>query len=155
MGILALIAEFENDIRRERQLDGIAKSKERGVPLRGSTQAHREGGREFATFGALRLSPLSIGPMALCISSWTGRLVALDNSRKIHKIVSRSREHQECRTTDRIKITGACLRTPEAAQPPYSAAHERARVAKVGVVRQRWNSAPAMFSRLNRVASIA
>jgi DNA invertase Pin-like site-specific DNA recombinase len=31
MGILALIAEFENDIRKERQLDGIAKAKERGV----------------------------------------------------------------------------------------------------------------------------
>src|SRR6476620_2035285 len=31
MGILALIAEFENDIRRERQLDGIAKARERGV----------------------------------------------------------------------------------------------------------------------------
>jgi DNA invertase Pin-like site-specific DNA recombinase len=31
MVILALIAEFENDIRRERQLDGIAKAKERGV----------------------------------------------------------------------------------------------------------------------------
>ena len=26
MGILALIAEFENDIRRERQTDGIAKA---------------------------------------------------------------------------------------------------------------------------------
>jgi DNA invertase Pin-like site-specific DNA recombinase len=33
MGILALIAEFENDIRRERQMDGIAKAKERGVRL--------------------------------------------------------------------------------------------------------------------------
>jgi DNA invertase Pin-like site-specific DNA recombinase len=31
MGILALIAEFENDIRRERQIDGIAKAKQRGV----------------------------------------------------------------------------------------------------------------------------
>ena len=31
MGILALIAEFENDIRRERQMDGIAKSRNRGV----------------------------------------------------------------------------------------------------------------------------
>src|SRR5262250_2809629 len=31
MGILALIAEFESDIRRERQMDGIAKAKERGV----------------------------------------------------------------------------------------------------------------------------
>ena len=31
MGILALIAEFENDIRRERQMDGIAKAMERGV----------------------------------------------------------------------------------------------------------------------------
>src|SRR4026208_1621152 len=31
MGVLALIAEFENDIRRERQMAGIAKAKERGV----------------------------------------------------------------------------------------------------------------------------
>ena len=31
MGVLALIAEFENDIRRERQMDGIAKAKELGV----------------------------------------------------------------------------------------------------------------------------
>jgi DNA invertase Pin-like site-specific DNA recombinase len=31
MGILALIAEFENDIRRERQMDGIAKAKGQGV----------------------------------------------------------------------------------------------------------------------------
>ena len=31
MGILALIAEFENDIRREHQMDGIAKAKDRGV----------------------------------------------------------------------------------------------------------------------------
>ena len=31
MGILALIAEFENDIRRERQMDGIKKARERGV----------------------------------------------------------------------------------------------------------------------------
>src|SRR5262245_31583480 len=29
--VMALIAEFENDIRRERQMDGIAKAKERGV----------------------------------------------------------------------------------------------------------------------------
>ena len=28
MGILALIAEFENDIRRERQMDGIARAKD-------------------------------------------------------------------------------------------------------------------------------
>ena len=31
MGILALIGEFENDIRHERQMDGIAKAKDRGV----------------------------------------------------------------------------------------------------------------------------
>lgn len=31
MGVLALIAEFENDIRRERQMDGIVKAKDRGV----------------------------------------------------------------------------------------------------------------------------
>jgi DNA invertase Pin-like site-specific DNA recombinase len=31
MGILALIAEFGNDIRRERQMDGIKKARERGT----------------------------------------------------------------------------------------------------------------------------
>ena len=31
LGMLALIAEFENNIRRERQMDGIAKARERGV----------------------------------------------------------------------------------------------------------------------------
>lgn len=31
MGVLALIAEFKNDIRRERQMDGIKKAHERGV----------------------------------------------------------------------------------------------------------------------------
>jgi DNA invertase Pin-like site-specific DNA recombinase len=31
MGVLALIAEFENDIRHERQMDGIAKARDRGV----------------------------------------------------------------------------------------------------------------------------
>lgn len=31
MGILALIAEFENDIRHERQMDGINRARERGV----------------------------------------------------------------------------------------------------------------------------
>ncbi len=33
MGVLALIAEFENDIRRERQMDGIARARARGVKL--------------------------------------------------------------------------------------------------------------------------
>jgi DNA invertase Pin-like site-specific DNA recombinase len=31
VGILALIAEFENDIRHERQMDGIKKARESGV----------------------------------------------------------------------------------------------------------------------------
>src|SRR4029079_12900014 len=31
MGIRAPIAEFENDIRRERQMDGIARAKDRGI----------------------------------------------------------------------------------------------------------------------------
>jgi len=31
MGLLALIAEFENDIRHERQMDGIKKARERGT----------------------------------------------------------------------------------------------------------------------------
>jgi hypothetical protein len=33
MGVLALIAEFENDIRREGQQDGINKAKAAGVPF--------------------------------------------------------------------------------------------------------------------------
>jgi DNA invertase Pin-like site-specific DNA recombinase len=33
LGILALIAEFENDIRHERQMDGIAKARNRGARL--------------------------------------------------------------------------------------------------------------------------
>jgi DNA invertase Pin-like site-specific DNA recombinase len=40
MGILALIAEFENDIRRERQMDGIAKAQDRGVRF---GRYHQEG----------------------------------------------------------------------------------------------------------------
>jgi DNA invertase Pin-like site-specific DNA recombinase len=41
MGILALIAEFENDIRRERQIDGIVKAKDRGVKFGPQTRADR------------------------------------------------------------------------------------------------------------------
>ncbi|MCK7616069.1 recombinase family protein [Roseibium sediminicola] len=33
LGMLAVFAQFENDIRRERQMDGIAKAKEKGVKL--------------------------------------------------------------------------------------------------------------------------
>ena len=41
MGILALIAEFENDIRRERQMDGIAKAKDKGVKFGGNASSQR------------------------------------------------------------------------------------------------------------------
>jgi len=34
-GMLAVFAEFENDLRRERQMDGIAKAKARGVYIGG------------------------------------------------------------------------------------------------------------------------
>ena len=42
MGVLALIAEFEADIRKERQMEGIAKAKARGawVVARGSSTGH-------------------------------------------------------------------------------------------------------------------
>ena len=42
MGILALIAEFENDIRRERQMDGIAKAKQRGTRFGRKPELTRE-----------------------------------------------------------------------------------------------------------------
>ena len=59
MGILALIAEFENDIRRERQLDGIAKAKERGVRFGVQPKLTEKVVKEIGSFGALRLSPRS------------------------------------------------------------------------------------------------
>ena len=47
MGILALIAEFENDIRRERQMDGIAKAKLRGVKFGRKRELTNEKVREI------------------------------------------------------------------------------------------------------------
>lgn len=39
LGMLALIAEFETDIRKERQMDGIAKAKDKGVKFGRRKQA--------------------------------------------------------------------------------------------------------------------
>ena len=47
MGILALIAEFENDIRRERQMDGIAKAKAQGVKFGLKREVTPERGAEI------------------------------------------------------------------------------------------------------------
>src|SRR6185437_13277377 len=47
MGILALIAEFENDIRRERQMDGIAKARNRGVKFGRKREVTDEVGKEI------------------------------------------------------------------------------------------------------------
>ena len=44
MGILALIAEFENDIRRERQRDGINKAKAEGVRFGPKPSSNGSGG---------------------------------------------------------------------------------------------------------------
>jgi DNA invertase Pin-like site-specific DNA recombinase len=49
MGILALIAEFENDIRRERQMDGIAKARDRGVKFGRKAQLLRDLIKEIQT----------------------------------------------------------------------------------------------------------
>jgi DNA invertase Pin-like site-specific DNA recombinase len=49
MGILALIAEFENDIRREHQMDGIGKAKERGVRFGRKLQLVPERVKEIRT----------------------------------------------------------------------------------------------------------
>ena len=57
MGILALIAEFENDIRRERQQDGINKAKAEGVKVRPQATAYRaSGGEDQATAGGRMLT---------------------------------------------------------------------------------------------------
>jgi DNA invertase Pin-like site-specific DNA recombinase len=52
MGILALIAEFENDIRRERQMDGIKKAKERGVKFGRKLQLVAERVKQIRTLRA-------------------------------------------------------------------------------------------------------
>jgi hypothetical protein len=49
MGILGLIAEFENDIRRERQVDGIAKAKDRGVKFGRKRELTDEKANEIRT----------------------------------------------------------------------------------------------------------
>ncbi len=46
MGILALIAEFENDIRRERQQDGINKAKAEGVKFGPKPLLTRSGAKD-------------------------------------------------------------------------------------------------------------
>lgn len=48
MGILALIAEFETDIRKERQLEGIAKAKANGVRFGRTPAISAEKAREIA-----------------------------------------------------------------------------------------------------------
>jgi DNA invertase Pin-like site-specific DNA recombinase len=52
MGILALIAEFEIDIRRERQMDGIAKAKDRGVKFGRKRELTAERVKEIRTLRA-------------------------------------------------------------------------------------------------------
>src|SRR6478672_9967124 len=49
MGILALIAEFENDIRRERHMDGIAKAKDQGVKFGRKRELTDEKAKEIRT----------------------------------------------------------------------------------------------------------
>ena len=63
MGILALIAEFENDIRRERQMDGIAKAKDKGVKFgRNASSQRTESRKERCESWARRYRPSSSEP---------------------------------------------------------------------------------------------
>lgn len=69
LGILGLVAEFENDLRRERQLEGIAKAREagiyRGKPRRLDPGTVRAAVAEHGSYGkaakALRCSKASVG----------------------------------------------------------------------------------------------
>lgn len=47
LGLLALIAEFENDIRKERQMDGIAKAKAKGTKFGRKPQVTPDVAREI------------------------------------------------------------------------------------------------------------
>jgi DNA invertase Pin-like site-specific DNA recombinase len=69
LGILGLVAEFENDLRRERQLEGIARAREAGK-YRGkqptidpdkALAAYREHGSYGKAAKALRCSKASVG----------------------------------------------------------------------------------------------
>lgn len=66
MGILALIAEFENDIRRERQMDGIAKAKDGGVKFGRKRELTDEKVKEIKTLreAGEPFPPLSNGPVS-------------------------------------------------------------------------------------------
>src|SRR5262245_8096844 len=68
MGILALIAEFENDIRRERQMDGILKAKERGVHFGRKLELTAE---KIAEIKSLRQSGITVPEMKTNLSKAT------------------------------------------------------------------------------------
>ncbi|MGB6770022.1 MAG: recombinase family protein, partial [Methyloceanibacter sp.] len=70
MGILALIAEFENDTRRERQMDGIAKAKDRGVKFGRKRELTGDKVKEIRT---LRVGLLCNGSHTLSFSKVTPR----------------------------------------------------------------------------------
>ena len=81
MGILALIAEFENDTRRERQMDGIAKAKDRGVKFgRKRELTGDKGEREIRT---LRMGLLCNGSHTLSFSKVTPRASDGDPLRRL------------------------------------------------------------------------
>ena len=56
-GMLATFAAFETDVRRERQLEGIALAKRRGVYMGGKARLDREQVKKLAKSG--------IGPAAI------------------------------------------------------------------------------------------
>ncbi len=66
MGILALSAEFENDIRRERQIDGITKAKERGVKFGRTRELTNEKVKEIK---ALREAGETVPVESVCLPS--------------------------------------------------------------------------------------
>lgn len=74
LAILGAVAEFENDLRRERQREGIARAKERGV-YKGRKrtvctekvrQLHSEGARPTAIASALGISRTSVYRALAC-----------------------------------------------------------------------------------------
>lgn len=68
LAILGAVAEFENDLRRERQREGIARAKERGVykgrkrtvDTREVLRMHDEGAKPTAIANALGISRTSV-----------------------------------------------------------------------------------------------
>src|SRR5262249_43452626 len=71
-GMLAVFAAFETDVRRERQLEGIAMAKRQGAYKGGKARLNRERVKQLLDTG---IGPAAIAPERGMARSWVYRLL--------------------------------------------------------------------------------